>query len=162
MYSSKGNNKLIPALNDLPLNNFNSIANKLDIEGTNQEKLRVTIIDENWVVIGDSFLSSEDLNNIEIHSPETRLEIKNALLNKYGTATRISETTGDELIYVAILRDVNDRSKGLIRVTLPFNYYTSIFNFYLPFIILLILVIASSSFLSFNVKNDLRKIWIPY
>ena len=155
---AKAIDKLIPALSDLPLNNFNSIANKLDIEGTNQEKLRVTIIDKNWVVIGDSFLSSEDLNNIEIHSPETRLEIKNALLNEYGTATRISETTGDELIYVAILRDVNDRSKGLIRVALPFNYYTSIFNFFIyPFIILLILVIASSSFLSFNVQNDLRK-----
>ena len=155
---AKAIDKLIPALNDLPLNNFNSIANKLDIEGTNQEKLRVTIIDENWVVIGDSFLSSEDLSNIEIHSPETRLEIKNALLAEYGTATRISETTGDELIYVAILRDVNDRSKGLIRVALPFNYYTSIFNFFIyPFVILLILVIASSSFLSFNVQNDLRK-----
>ena len=155
---AKAIDKLIPALNDLPLNNFDSIANKLDIEGTNQEKLRVTIIDENWVVIGDSFLSSEDLSNIEIHSPETRLEIKNALLAEYGTATRISETTGDELIYVAILRDVNDRSKGLIRVALPFNYYTSIFNFFIyPFVILLILVIASSSFLSFNVQNDLRK-----
>ena len=155
---AKAIDKLIPALNDLPLNNFNSIANKLDIEGTNQEKLRVTIIDENWVVIGDSFLSGEDLSNIEIHSPETRLEIKNALLDEYGTATRISETTGDELIYVAILRDVNDRSKGLIRVALPFNYYTSIFNFFIyPFVILLILVIASSSFLSFNVQNDLRK-----
>jgi len=155
---AKAIDKLIPALNDLPLNNFDSIANKLDIEGSNQEKLRVTIIDENWVVIGDSFLSSEDLSNIEIHSPETRLEIKNALLDEYGTATRISETTGDELIYVAILRDVSDRSKGLIRVALPFNYYTSIFNFFIyPFVILLILVIASSSFLSFNVQNDLRK-----
>lgn len=155
---AKAIDKLIPALDDLPLNNFDSIVNKLDIEGTNQEKLRVTIIDENWVVIGDSFLSSEDLSDIEIHSPETRLEIKNALLDKYGTTTRISETTGDELIYVAILRDPNDRSKGLIRVALPFNYYTSIFNFFIyPFVILLILVIASSSFLSFNVQNDLRK-----
>ncbi len=155
---AKAIDKLIPALDDLPLNNFDSIANKLDIEGTNQEKLRVTIIDENWVVIGDSFLSSEDLSDIEIHSPDTRLEIKNALLDKYGTTTRISETTGDELIYVAILRDPNDRSKGLIRVALPFNYYTSIFNFFIyPFVILLILVIASSSFLSFNVQNDLRK-----
>ena len=155
---AKAIDKLIPALDDLPLNNFDSIANNLDIEGTNQEKLRVTIIDENWVVIGDSFLSSEDLSDIEIHSPETRLEIKNALLDKYGTTTRISETTGDELIYVAILRDPNDKSKGLIRVALPFNYYTSIFNFFIyPFVILLILVIASSSFLSFNVQNDLRK-----
>ena len=45
----------------------------------------------------------------------------------------------------------------MIRVALPFNYYTSIFNFFIyPFIILLVLVIASSSFLSFNVQNDLR------
>ncbi len=155
---AKAIDKLIPPLNDLSLNNFDSIANKLDIEGINNEQLRVTIIDQNWTVIGDSFISSENLDDVEIHSPETRLEIKNALLNSYGTATRISETTGDELIYVAIRRDLNDKTKGLIRVALPFNYYTSIFNFFIyPFIILLILVIASSSFLSFNVQNDLRK-----
>jgi len=155
---AKAIDKLIPPLNDLSLNNIDSITNKLDIEGINKEQLRVTIIDQNWTVIGDSFISSENLDDVEIHSPETRLEIKNALLNSYGTATRISETTGDELIYVAIQRDLNDKTKGLIRVALPFNYYTSIFNFFIyPFIILLILVIASSSFLSFNVQNDLRK-----
>ncbi len=155
---AKAIDKLIPPLNDLSLNNIDSITNKLDIEGINKEQLRVTIIDQNWTVIGDSFISSENLDDVEIHSPETRLEIKNALFNSYGTATRISETTGDELIYVAIQRDLNDKTKGLIRVALPFNYYTSIFNFFIyPFIILLILVIASSSFLSFNVQNDLRK-----
>ena len=155
---AKAIDKLIPPLNDLSLNNIDSITSKLDIEGINKEQLRVTIIDQNWTVIGDSFISSENLDDVEIHSPETRLEIKNALLNSYGTATRISETTGDELIYVAIQRDLNDKTKGLIRVALPFNYYTSIFNFFIyPFIILLILVIASSSFLSFNVQNDLRK-----
>jgi len=98
------------------------------------------------------------LVNVEKHSPETRIEINNALTAEYGTDTRISDTTGDELIYVAILRNPNDITEGLIRVALPFNYYTSIFNFFIyPFIILLILVIASSSFLSFNVQNDLRK-----
>ncbi|MAI03170.1 MAG: hypothetical protein CMQ75_01405 [Gammaproteobacteria bacterium] len=155
---AKAIDKLVPELNALPLSNYDAIVNKLDIEGTNEEKLRVTIIDKNWTVVGDSFIPTEKLSDIEIHSPETRLEIKNALLNSYGTATRISETTGEELIYVAILRDPNDQTKGLIRVALPFNYYTSIFNFFIyPFIILLILVIASSSFLSFNVQTDLRK-----
>ena len=32
----------------------------------------------------DDIISSENLDDVEIHSPETRLEIKNALLNSYG------------------------------------------------------------------------------
>ena len=154
---AKSINKLIPSINGNSLENFNVIANDLGVEGRNKDKLRVTIINDKWTVIGDSFISNEALNTIEKHSPETRIEIKNALLGDYGTDTRISNTTGDELIYVAILRNPDDLTEGLIRVALPFNYYTSIFNFFIyPFIILLVLVIASSSFLSFNVQNDLR------
>ena len=40
------------------------------------DKLRVTIINDNWNVIGDSFISNNDLVNVEKHSPETRIEIK--------------------------------------------------------------------------------------
>ncbi len=155
---AKSINKLIPSINSKSSEDFSVIANDLGVEGHNKDKLRVTIIDEDWIVIGDSFIPDEMLSNIEKHSPETRIEIKNALMGDYGTDTRISNTTGIELIYVAILRNSDDLSEGLIRVALPFNYYTSIFNFFIyPFIILLILVIASSSFLSFNVQNDLRK-----
>ena len=155
---AKSINKLIPSINSKSSEDFSVIANDLGVEGHNKDKLRVTIIDEDWTVIGDSFIPDEMLSNIEKHSPETRIEIKNALMGDYGTDTRISNTTGIELIYVAILRNSDDLSEGLIRVALPFNYYTSIFNFFIyPFIILLILVIASSSFLSFNVQNDLRK-----
>jgi len=154
---AKSINKLIPSINGNSLENFNVIANDLGVEGRNKDKLRVTIINDKWTVIGDSFISNEALSALEKHSPETRIEIKNALLGDYGTDTRISNTTGDELIYVAILRNPDDLTEGLIRVALPFNYYTSIFNFFIyPFIILLVLVIASSSFLSFNVQNDLR------
>ena len=154
---AKSINKLIPSINGNSLENFNVIANDLGVEGRNKDKLRVTIINDKWAVIGDSFISNEALSTLEKHSPETRIEIKNALLGDYGTDTRISNTTGDELIYVAILRNPDDLTEGLIRVALPFNYYTSIFNFFIyPFIILLVLVIASSSFLSFNVQNDLR------
>ena len=154
---AKSINKLIPSINGNSLENFNVIANDLGVEGHNKDKLRVTIINDKWAVIGDSFISNEALSTLEKHSPETRIEIKNALLGDYGTDTRISNTTGDELIYVAILRNPDDLTEGLIRVALPFNYYTSIFNFFIyPFIILLVLVIASSSFLSFNVQNDLR------
>ena len=154
---AKSINNLIPSIKNNLIEDFNLIAKDLGVEGHNKDKLRVTIIDQDWTVIGDSFISNEAINTIEKHSPETRIEIKNALLGDYGTDTRISNTTGDELIYVAILRNPEDISEGLIRVALPFNYYTSIFNFFIyPFVILLVLVIASSSFLSFNVQNDLR------
>ena len=155
---AKSINQFIPSIKDNPNENFDEIADKIGVLTTNEDRLRVTIINSDWSVIGDSFIQNNDLVNVEKHSPETRIEINNALTAEYGTDTRISDTTGDELIYVAILRNPNDITEGLIRVALPFNYYTSIFNFFIyPFIILLILVIASSSFLSFNVQNDLRK-----
>ena len=155
---AKSINALIPQINEINGKDLNNLVNGIDLKGNNEDRLRVTIIDENWVVVADSFLSIQQLKLIEKHSPDTRIEIKNALIDDYGTDTRISNTTGDELIYVAILRDPNDLNDGLIRVALPFNYYTSVFNFFIyPFIILMILVIASSSFLSFNVQNDLRK-----
>ncbi len=155
---AKSINALIPQINEINVNDLNKLVNGLDLMGNNEDRLRVTIIDKNWTVVADSFLSIQRLKLIEKHSPDTRIEIKNALIDNYGTDTRISNTTGDELIYVAIQRDPNDLNGGLIRVALPFNYYTSVFNFFIyPFIILMILVIASSSFLSFNVQNDLRK-----
>ena len=155
---AKSINALIPQINEINGNDLNNLVNELDLKGNNEDRLRVTIINENWVVVADSFLNIQQLKLIEKHSPDTRVEIKNALIGDYGTDTRVSNTTGDELIYVAIQRDPNDLNDGLIRVALPFNYYTSVFNFFIyPFIILMILVIASSSFLSFNVQNDLRK-----
>ena len=155
---AKSINALIPQIDETNEIILNNLINELDVKGTNEDRLRVTIIDKDWVVVGDSFLNTEQLKSLEKHSPETRIEIKNALINDYGTDTRISNTTGDELIYVAIKRNPYDLNDGLVRVALPFNYYTSVFNFFIyPFIILMILVIASSSFLSFNVQNDLRK-----
>ena len=155
---AKSINTLLPQIDETNEIILNDLINELGVKGNNEDKLRVTIIDKDWVVVGDSFLNIEQLESIEKHSPETRKEIKTALIDDYGTDTRISNTTGDELIYVAIKRNPNDLNDGLIRVALPFNYYTSVFNFFIyPFIILMILVIASSSFLSFNVQNDLRK-----
>ena len=155
---AKSINALIPQIDETNEIILNNLINELDVKGTNEDRLRVTIIDKDWVVVGDSFLNTEQLKSLEKHSPETRIEIKNALIDDYGTDTRISNTTGDELIYVAIKRNPYDLNDGLVRVALPFNYYTSVFNFFIyPFIILMILVIASSSFLSFNVQNDLRK-----
>jgi two-component system phosphate regulon sensor histidine kinase PhoR len=149
-------NKLLPSIEENK--NFDDYANDLALSDSRFNELRVTIIDDNWNVIGDSLVAYDDLSNLEKHSPDTRIEIQNALNNSYGTARRLSDTTGIDLIYVAIVRDKNDLSKGIVRVALPFNIYESFFNFFIyPFLMLFIMVIVSSSFLSLNVENNLRR-----
>lgn len=149
-------NKLLPEIENGI--NFDDYANDLALSDSRFNELRVTIIDNNWTVIGDSLVSYDELTDLEKHSPETRIEIQNALNNPYGTARRLSDTTGIDLIYVAIVRDKEDLSKGLVRVALPFDIYESFFNFFIyPFLILFIMVVISSSFLSLNVENNLRR-----
>ena len=149
-------NKLMPDYNqDI---NFDDYANRLAVQDSEFNELRVTIIDKNWNVIGDSLVNKEDLYLLEKHSPTTRIEIEDALNNAYGTTIRTSESTGLDLIYVAILRDPNNIENGLVRVAMPFDIWSSFFNFFIyPFLVLFLLVIASSSFLSLNVEYKLRR-----
>ena len=148
---------LIPQIDEKDIN-FDEIADSLSITDSDDNELRITIINEDWQVIGDSLVEQQNLSNVELHSPENRIEIRDAINSAYGSATRNSETTGEDLIYVAILRDQNDLSKGIIRVALPFDLSASLFNFFIiPFIILFFLVVASSSFLSLNVENSIRR-----
>ena len=149
-------NELMPDYNENI--NFDEYADNLSIKDSNFNELRVTIIDKNWDVIGDSLVDSQNLYLLEKHSPETRIEIEDALKNRYGSTIRTSESTGLDLIYVAIQRDPNDIEKGLVRVALPFDIWDSLFNFFIyPFLVLFLLVIASSSFLSLNVEYTLRR-----
>ena len=149
-------NKLIPDYNQEI--NFDDYADRLAIQDSEFNELRVTIIDKNWNVIGDSLVNKEDLYLLEKHSPTTRIEIEDALNNAYGTTSRTSESTGLDLIYVAILRDPNNIENGLVRVAMPFDIWGSFFNFFIyPFLVLFLLVIASSSFLSLNVEYKLRR-----
>jgi two-component system phosphate regulon sensor histidine kinase PhoR len=148
---------LIPQIDKKDIN-FDEIADSLSITDSDNNELRITIINEDWQVIGDSLVEQQNLSKVELHSPENRIEIRGAINSAYGSATRNSETTGEDLIYVAILRDQNDLSKGIIRVALPFDLSASLFNFFIiPFIILFFLVVASSSFLSLNVENSIRR-----
>lgn len=137
---------------------FDKLADRYAISDDNGNELRVTIINSDWIVVGDSAVSSADLLTLDKHSPQTRQEINNALLNDYGSTTRKSDTTGKDLIYVALMRDKDDLSQGIIRVALPLDINASFFNFFVyPFFIILILVFASSTFLSLNVENNLRR-----
>ena len=109
---------LIPQIDEKDIN-FDEIADSLSITDSDDNELRITIINKDWQVIGDSLVEQQNLSNVELHSPENRIEIRDAINSSYGSATRNSETTGEDLIYVAILRDQNDVSKGIIRVALP-------------------------------------------
>ncbi len=155
---AKSIDQLLPSFKQDFEYSYDLIADNLSVSDTKQNELRVTIIDGNWDVIGDSEVSSDELVNVEKHSPENRIEIKNALTNKFGTATRTSETTGQDLIYLAILRNSDDLTEGVIRVAMPFNIYTSFFNFFIyPFILLFVLAIVSSSIMTYSVESNIRR-----
>ena len=149
-------NKLLPEYDENI--NFDQYTDNLAVQDTKFNELRVTVIDKNWDVIGDSLVDGQELYLLDKHSPETRLEIQDALNNVYGSTSRRSESTGLDLIYVAIQRDPNDINQGLLRVALPFDIWESFFNFFIyPFLVLFLLIIASSSFLSLNVEYNLRR-----
>ncbi len=149
-------NKLLPEYDENI--NFDQYTDNLAVQDTKFNELRVTVIDKNWDVIGDSLVDGQELYLLEKHSPETRPEIQDALNNVYGSTSRRSESTGLDLIYVAIQRDPNDINQGLLRVALPFDIWQSFFNFFIyPFLVLFLLIIASSSFLSLNVEYNLRR-----
>ncbi len=149
-------NKLLPQYDETI--SFDAYVDNLSIQDSKFNELRVTIIDENWNVIGDTSVDSQNLYLLDKHTPETRIEIEGALNNTYGSTIRTSESTGLDLIYVAILRDPNNIEKGIVRVALPFDIWDSFFNFFIyPFLVLFFLVIASSSFLSLNVEYTLRR-----
>ena len=150
-------NKSLPQLNSVNVD-FDFLADQYAVKDDNGNELRVSLINSDWIVVGDSAIAKSDLSSLERHSPETRQEINDALFNDYGSTTRKSDTTGRDFIYVALMRNKNDLSQGIIRVALPLDINSSFYNFFVyPFFIILILVIASSTFLSLNVENNLRR-----
>jgi len=61
---------------------------------------RVTLIDREGRVIGDSDVSADSLPNIENHA--NRPEVRTALSGEVGISTRTSDTVRRELLYVAV------------------------------------------------------------
>ena len=58
---AKSINALIPQFNETNEIILNNLINELDIKGNNEDRLRVTLIDKDWIVVGDSFLNTEQL-----------------------------------------------------------------------------------------------------
>lgn len=75
---------------------------------------RVTIIDAQGVVLGDSHV-----NVISMENHIGRPEIVKALESNAGLSTRYSETMGFEMMYAAMPVLINDEVNGFVRVALP-------------------------------------------
>lgn len=73
---------------------------------------RVTLIDRNGTVIGDSEIPLDRLEDIQNHSD--RPEVRNAIAGKMGQHTRHSETVGRRLFYLA---SPHGESGDVIRVS---------------------------------------------
>ena len=66
---------LIPQIDEKDIN-FDEIADSLSITDSDDNELRITIINEDWQVIGDSLVEQQNLSNVELHSPETELRLE--------------------------------------------------------------------------------------
>lgn len=78
--------------------------------------LRVTIIDRNGVVKGDSDLDTIILPEIENH--KTRPEVVDALAGKTGESRRFSKTVNKSMLYMAVLYG-DTTAGGIIRLSVP-------------------------------------------
>ena len=104
---------LKPSLENPTIDEVQSIVSSLG-ENTG---VRITVIDENGVVLGDSKKNPREMEN---HSE--RPEIKQALNNEIGESSRYSSTLQKEMFYVAVIhRDKNGKPQTIIRAALPLS-----------------------------------------
>ncbi len=75
---------------------------------------RITIIDADGVVLGDS---EKDPRTMENHG--NRPEVIEALSSEVGSSIRYSTTLGCDMMYVAVPMMVNGKIAGIARVSLP-------------------------------------------
>ncbi|MEI8186167.1 MAG: ATP-binding protein [Chlorobiaceae bacterium] len=62
--------------------------------------IRITVIDLDGRVIGDSYVSPDKLSLVESH--RNRPEIESALVDGYGENTRLSQTVKEQMLYMAV------------------------------------------------------------
>ena len=85
---------------------------------------RVTLIDFQGFVVGDSEIEFDNLQYVENHL--NRPEIIEAGKNQSGWSIRYSETLQEELLYFAI-KDSNLDNSGFIRIAVPYTYVQDAF-----------------------------------
>jgi two-component system phosphate regulon sensor histidine kinase PhoR len=85
-----------------------------------QQELRVTIIDRNGVVLGDSDLNTSQIAEVENHLD--RPEIQQAISKGLGISKRYSYTIKKYLIYMAVPFGKEKTATGFIRYAMPISY----------------------------------------
>ncbi len=82
-----------------------------------QANARVTFINNNGIVVGDSEIHPEQLPNLESHL--YRPEVQEALNGRIGKSNRYSSTTESNYLYAAIPIIVDGRIYGVTRLAFP-------------------------------------------
>lgn len=83
---------------------------------------RITIVNENGMVLGDSAVES---GKLDIHS--NRPEVYDALHGEIGVEMRYSDTVGMNMLYVAVPFD-NGEINGVVRMAMPLAELQAIYN----------------------------------
>lgn len=127
--------------------------------GSSLTSVRVTIIDINGKVIGDSALDGEKLSQIENHI--YRPEIQEALTKDTGASRRFSTTTREDMLYVATI--FQSGNKGIIRLSTPLteieNISVQMKKILVPLLFgFFVIIIFISLFVSFYISKPVRKI----
>ncbi|MCT4621347.1 MAG: cell wall metabolism sensor histidine kinase WalK [Marinisporobacter sp.] len=78
---------------------------------------RITFVNNDGKVIGDSEIRSEILSEIENHA--YRPEVKKALKGEVGKSERWSTTTETDYIYIAVPIKIENKIYGITRLALP-------------------------------------------
>lgn len=97
---------------------------------------RISMIDQNGVVLGDSAFDSRKM---EIHN--ARPEVYQALHGKVGVAMRYSTTEKMNMLYVAVPFK-NQLQSGVVRMALPLSELTAIYQRILMIMLLALLAAA--------------------
>lgn len=98
---------------------FREDAPALAAEAGHSLTARVTLIDPQGVVTGDSQVAKEQLGELENHLD--RPEVKAALQSGRGAAIRYSATLRTDMLYVAVPLVVKGANAGVVRLALPLS-----------------------------------------
>lgn len=111
----RGEVQLAALLVERAASGWHSTAPQLATEIGQRVRARVTLIDDNGTVLGDSQLVGAELRHMENH--RDRPEVQDALRFGVGSAVRYSATVGTRMLYVAL--PVATTPAGVVRLALP-------------------------------------------
>ena len=125
-------------------NDLNSLKDETDALAQASQS-RITLINSLGIVISDSNIDVDDLDQIDNHS--NRPEVIDAQNNGMGWSRRFSDTIQQEMLYFAIA-DPSSAQQGVIRLAVPYNYFDQAFRSLNTSVILILVVALIGSILA--------------